>query len=197
MLPYPWDARPELLQREGYTSIWGLRPPCCCSGHIVALTGHYLFQSEAVVIFCVIGFLASVGLLCALWRRYFAEVSVGVVAGRRARARLGDGAPVILARCQIYEVSISCGYALTMLALAAIWRRCMSRRGGAGGWRRRVWLTGWRWGRGLLCCSVRSSCWCRWSKRGVSDGGLASADGGDYSDHTHRARTDAVQFVAI
>jgi len=32
----------------------------------VALTGHYLPQKDAGVIFCVVGFLVSVGLLCAL-----------------------------------------------------------------------------------------------------------------------------------
>ena len=31
-------------------------------------------------------------------------------------------APAILGRCDVYEVAISCGYALTMLALAGIWR---------------------------------------------------------------------------
>ena len=56
----------------------------------VALTGAYLFERQAVTIFCAIGFLASVGLLCALWRRYFSEVSVWVVAAVRAGARLGD-----------------------------------------------------------------------------------------------------------
>ena len=30
--------------------------------------------------------------------------------------------PFLLARCEIYEVSISCGYAFVMLALAAIWK---------------------------------------------------------------------------
>jgi tetratricopeptide (TPR) repeat protein len=35
---------------------------------------------------------------------------------------LANFAPVILGRCQVYEVPISCGYALTMLALAAVWK---------------------------------------------------------------------------
>jgi hypothetical protein len=45
----------------------------------VALTGHYLLDQDAAVFFFSLGFLASTGLLWAAWRRYFAEVNVGVV----------------------------------------------------------------------------------------------------------------------
>jgi tetratricopeptide (TPR) repeat protein len=34
---------------------------------------------------------------------------------------LATGVPVILSRCDVYEVATSCGYMLTMLALVAIW----------------------------------------------------------------------------
>ncbi len=97
----------------------------------VALTGHYLFHREAVPIFCAIGFLASVGLLCALWRRYFSRVNVWVVAACALALGLATGVPALLARAEVYEVAIACGYMLTMLALGAIWcalhnpeRRC-------------------------------------------------------------------------
>ena len=68
---------------------FGVTPAVVLFWPYVALTGHYLSQKDAAVIFCVVGFLASVGLLCALWRRYFAEVSVGGGGGRHARARFG------------------------------------------------------------------------------------------------------------
>jgi hypothetical protein len=45
----------------------------------VVLTGHYVSHREAAVILRAIGFLASVGVPCALWRRYVSEVSVWVV----------------------------------------------------------------------------------------------------------------------
>jgi tetratricopeptide (TPR) repeat protein len=97
----------------------------------VALTGHYLFHRQAVAIFCAMGFLASVGLLRGLWRRYFSEVSVGVVAACALALGLATGVPVMLSRCDVYEVPSSCGYMLTMLTLGAIWcalheseRRC-------------------------------------------------------------------------
>jgi hypothetical protein len=101
---------------------FGVTPAMVLFWPYVALTGHYLSQKDGGVIFCVVGFLASVGLLCALWRRYFAEVSVAVAAAGTLALGLATFTPLLLARCDVYEVSICCGYALTMLALAAIWR---------------------------------------------------------------------------
>ena len=109
----------------------GVTPALILFWPFVALTGNYLLHRQAVEIFCTIGFLTSVGLLLALWRRYFAEVSVGVVAACALALGLATGMPVLLSRSDVYEVPISCGHMLTMLALAAIWcslhepeRRC-------------------------------------------------------------------------
>jgi tetratricopeptide (TPR) repeat protein len=100
---------------------WGITPALILFWPYVALTGHYLFHREAVAIFCAIGFLASVGLLHALWRRYFAEVSVWVVAACALALGLATGVPVMLSWSGVCEVAVSCGYMLTMLALVAIW----------------------------------------------------------------------------
>jgi tetratricopeptide (TPR) repeat protein len=100
---------------------FGVTPAMVLFWPYVALTGQYLLQRDAVVIFCLVGFLASVGLLCALWRRYFAEVNVAVVAVGGLALGLATGVPVMLARSDVYEVAISCGYMLTMLTLGAIW----------------------------------------------------------------------------
>jgi tetratricopeptide (TPR) repeat protein len=111
---------------------FGVTPALVLFWPYVALTGRYLLHKDAGVIFCVVGFLVSVGLLCALWRRYFAEVSIAVVATGMLALGLATGTPSLLARCDIWEVAVSCGYMLTMLALAAIWcalhkpeRRCL------------------------------------------------------------------------
>jgi tetratricopeptide (TPR) repeat protein len=101
---------------------WGATPALLLFWPYVALTGRYLFHRQAVAIFCTIGFLASVSLLRALWRRYFAEVSVGVVAAGALALGLATLVPVLMSASDVYEVPISCGYMLTMLALAAIWR---------------------------------------------------------------------------
>jgi hypothetical protein len=99
----------------------GVTPALILFWPFVTLTGHYLLHRQAVEIFCMIGFLTSVGLLHALWRRYFAEVRVGVVAACALALGLATGVPVLLSRSDVYEVPISCGYMLTMLTLAAIW----------------------------------------------------------------------------
>ncbi len=125
----PYDPAANILYRHLDLSYYkgkfylyfGVTPVLILFWPYVALTGDYLFHRQAVAIFCVIGFLASVGLLHALWRRYFAEVSVGVVAACALALGLATGVPVLLSQCDVYEVAISCGYMLTMLALAAIW----------------------------------------------------------------------------
>jgi tetratricopeptide (TPR) repeat protein len=100
---------------------FGVTPALILFWPFVALTGHYLVNRLAVTIFCAVGFLASVGLLCALWRRYFSEVSVWVAAACVLALGLATGVPALLPPSDIYQVAISCGYMLTMLALGAVW----------------------------------------------------------------------------
>jgi tetratricopeptide (TPR) repeat protein len=119
---YGWEAGDLSYYKGKLYLYFGVTPAVVLFWPYAALTGHYLQQKDAVVIFCVIGFLASVGLLCALWRRYFAEVSVWVVAAGALALGLAASTPFFLVQCKVNEVPISCGYALTMLALAAIWR---------------------------------------------------------------------------
>ena len=85
------------------------------------MTGHYLLHKDAGVIFFSVGFLASASLLYALWRRYFAELSLGTVVAGALALGLASFAPAVLARCDVYEVAISAGYAFAMLALVGIW----------------------------------------------------------------------------
>ncbi len=101
---------------------WGVTPALILFWPFVALTGRYLFENQSVAVFCAMGFLANAGLLRGLWRRYFSEVSIWVVVACVLALGLATGLPVILARSQVYEVPVSCGYMLTMLALAAVWR---------------------------------------------------------------------------
>jgi tetratricopeptide (TPR) repeat protein len=114
---------------------FGVTPALLLFWPYVSLTGHYLFHRQAVAIFCVVGYLASVGVVCALWRRYFPEVSVWVTAAGALALGLASLVPVLLSRCSVYEVPISCGYMLMMLALGAIWRALHEPR------RRGRWVT--------------------------------------------------------
>jgi hypothetical protein len=145
----PYDPSANALYRSGTYRLldlsyykgrlflyFGVTPALIVFWPFVALTGHYLFHKQAAMIFCVLGFLVSVGLLCALWRRYFAELSVVVVAACTLALGLTTGVPIMLSRSDVYEVSVSCGYAFTMLALAAIWKALHQLE------RRNWWLAG-------------------------------------------------------
>jgi len=103
---------------------FGVTPALVLFWPYAALTGHYLWHKDAVVVFCAIGFLASVGLLCLVWRRYFPEIGLAVAAAGTLALGLAGFTPIILPRAEIYEVAISCGYALVMLTLLALWEAC-------------------------------------------------------------------------
>jgi tetratricopeptide (TPR) repeat protein len=88
-----------------------------------SLTGHYLSDRAAIIIFCSLGILAAAGLLDALRWRYFSKQGVWAVAlgilslGLAIGALLGERAET-----EVYEVAASCGFAFAMLALAALWQ---------------------------------------------------------------------------
>ena len=99
----------------------GVTPALILFWPYTALTGAYLSHQQAVTIFCVIGFLAGVGLLRAVWRRCFAEVSVGVVMACTVALGLATGVLAQLTQASFYQVARTCGYMLTILALGGIW----------------------------------------------------------------------------
>jgi tetratricopeptide (TPR) repeat protein len=101
---------------------FGVTPALVLLWPYVALTGHYLSDKAAVVIFFALGFLAAAGLLRAIWRRYFPEVSIWVAMLGIFTLGLALGTQkVITLWCNVYEIAIVCGFAFTMLALAALW----------------------------------------------------------------------------
>ncbi|HSY53878.1 MAG TPA: hypothetical protein VK785_05490, partial [Opitutaceae bacterium] len=117
-LANPYDPAANLSYREGNqfhdTSYYkgklylyfGITPALVLFWPYAALTGHYLFHKQAVAIFCAMGFLASVALLCALRRRYFPEVGGGVMAACALALGLATCVPVMLQRPDVYEVPI-------------------------------------------------------------------------------------------
>ncbi|MGA2280317.1 MAG: tetratricopeptide repeat protein [Verrucomicrobiota bacterium] len=122
---YIWDDSYPLLDlsyyREKLYLYFGVTPALVLFWPYAALTGHYLLHKDAVVIFYSLGFLVAAGLLRAVWRRYFPEASVWVAAVGILTLGLATGTLEVLSRCDVYEVAMSCGFAFTMLALAAIW----------------------------------------------------------------------------
>jgi tetratricopeptide (TPR) repeat protein len=124
----------ELSYYKGRLYLYfGVTPALVVFWPCAALTGHYLSHKDAVLFFFSVGFLAGAGLLRAMWRRYFQETSLGVVAAGTLAFGLANFAPIVLGRCDVYEVAISCGHALTLLALAGVWGALQDAR------------HGWRW----------------------------------------------------
>jgi tetratricopeptide (TPR) repeat protein len=122
----PYRTPPTLADdlsfyRGKFYLYFGVTPALLLFWPWAALTGRYLPHWAAAAIFCSIGFLAGAGLLRALGRRYFPELSAWAAAAGALALGLAASAPILLQRAEVYEVSISCSYALTMLALGAIW----------------------------------------------------------------------------
>ena len=74
----PYRSAPYFLNDLSYYKgrlyvYFGVTPALLLFWPVAALTGHYLFPQQAALIFCAVGFLVSVGLLRALWRRYAAS----------------------------------------------------------------------------------------------------------------------------
>ena len=100
---------------------FGVTPALLLFWPWTALTGHYLFHRYAVAVFCAVGFLAGAAMVRALWRRYFPEVGGAVVMAGVLALGLASGVPILQQRAEFWEVAVSCGYALIMLALGAVW----------------------------------------------------------------------------
>jgi len=116
------DGLNDLSYYKGRLYLYfGVTPALMFFWPFVALTGHYLSQRLVVLICCSVGFLASMSVLVGAWRRYFPDVRVWVVAAGALALGWAMVVPVMLPRSDVYEVAISCGYMLTMLAVGAIW----------------------------------------------------------------------------
>jgi len=118
----PWGVIDLSYYRGHLYAYFGVTPAVLLFWPYRMLTGGFLHQAHAVLLFCILGYALSVGLGVAVWRRYFPEV--GRSAGVVLSLLLGSVTtlPVFLVRPGLYEVSISCAFALVMLCLAALWK---------------------------------------------------------------------------
>jgi hypothetical protein len=123
------DYRDLLTHRLHDTSFYqgklylyfGVTPALLLFWPWAALTGHYLFHWEATAIFCAIGFLINLVLLCDIKLRYFQDTPRWVLIPLVLALGLASGIPTLVARPDIWEVAVSCAYMLRSLILAAIW----------------------------------------------------------------------------
>jgi tetratricopeptide (TPR) repeat protein len=126
---YLWNTRDpssgllDLSYYQGKLYLYfGVTPALVLFWPYSVLTSHYLSDRTAVVIFYALGFLAAAGLLHAVWRRYFPEVSIWVgTVGILTLGWITGTLEVLSLWLDVNEVAISCGFAFTMLALAALW----------------------------------------------------------------------------
>ena len=118
----PYQLNDLSYFRGRFYLYFGVTPALLAFWPWFAVTGQDLPHKYAAAFFCSAGFLAAAGLLRALWRRYFPEVSGWVVAAGALALGLGTTVVVMLQRPGVSEVPIGCAYAFLMLALAALWR---------------------------------------------------------------------------
>ncbi len=118
----PWNLIDLSYYKGHLYAYFGVTPAVILFWPYRALTGTPLHQARAVLAFSILGYGVALALAVAAWRRYFPEV--GAAAGVALALILGSVTtlPVFLVRPGLYEVSISCAFALVMLCLAALWR---------------------------------------------------------------------------
>lgn len=117
----PWNVT-DLSYYHGHLyAYFGVTPAIVLFWPIHAVTGRWLHQAIAVLIFCIVGYVASVCLGIAAWRRYFPQSPPWAAAAMALILGTVTTLPVFLARPGLFEVSIGCGFSFAMLALAALW----------------------------------------------------------------------------
>ncbi|HEV2330998.1 MAG TPA: tetratricopeptide repeat protein [Verrucomicrobiae bacterium] len=120
--PYIADVGDMSYYKGKLYLYYGVTPALVLYWPYLALTGHYLQDAWAALIFCSIGYLAGACLLYGVWRRYFPRINMWVglagifIFGLLIAARESEWVGI-----RIYEVALSGGFAFSMLALAAIW----------------------------------------------------------------------------
>jgi len=119
--PYIADVGDMSYYKGKLYLYYGVTPALVLYWPYVAVTGHYLQDAWAALIFCSVGYLAGACLLYGIWRRYFSRINMWVglagifIFGLLIAARESEWVGI-----RIYEVALSGGFAFSMLALAAI-----------------------------------------------------------------------------
>jgi hypothetical protein len=124
----PYRLHDASFYHDRYYLYFGVTPAVVFFWPIRALTGRYATETQAMLLFCTVGYLASLGLLAAARRRYFPAVGPAALLGGAIALGLVTMVPAMLRRTAIYEVPIACAYAGAMLTAAALWGALHSSR---------------------------------------------------------------------
>ena len=107
---------------------YGVTPVLVLLWPYTLLTGHYLSDKYAVLVFFTLGFWLAATLLRNVRRRYFPEASNGLL---MAALFMSGLAIALTLWCNTNEVALTCGFAFTMLALTGIWQAMHDSKRGA------------------------------------------------------------------
>jgi hypothetical protein len=104
-----------------YYIYYGVAPALILFWPYVAITGSYLAQKYAVVVFCSMGFLLGAALVWQVRRRCFPRTGSGTLYAMVLAMGSVDCTFFLVRRPEMYEVSTSCAFAMVMAALVAVW----------------------------------------------------------------------------
>lgn len=113
--------------RGRYFMYFGVTPALTLFLPFKLLTGSFLAERAASLVFSWIGLVTTAGLVVAVRRRYFPEASTGWLVSAVLVAGLVTMVPAMLRRPSVWEVPISGAYAFFMLAMAALYQVVHSR----------------------------------------------------------------------
>ena len=103
------------LFRGKYYLYWG--PPPALALVPLKLAGVTLGDQDLTFTFVCVMFLAEVGILFRLWKRFFANQPIWILMMGVAVVGLGTPMPFFLARAAVYEAAVSCGAAFLLTGL--------------------------------------------------------------------------------
>lgn len=112
---------------------FGITPTLILFWPVTALSGHLVSHATAVLVFVSIGFLAYTAFLVACWRRYFSDVPFVVSLLGVTALGLLSTVPFLLQRPAIWEVPVSCAFAMSGVTLLLLWR-ALHNESHAAGW---------------------------------------------------------------
>lgn len=118
----PTLAEDASLYHGRFYLYFGVAPAVLLFWPFRVLTGHYLLHRTAAFLFTAVGVLCASLVLRDLRRRYFPHAGAVALAAGILAIGLGSGFPILLARSDVYEVAVTCAYALVTAGLYCIWR---------------------------------------------------------------------------
>lgn len=118
----PYRLHDATYYKGKYYLYFGPTPALVLFWPYVAITGEYLWHRQAVAIFGSAAFLISVGLLCAIRRRYFPRAGAWAMFFAVIGLGFANTIPIVLRRPDVWEVPITCSAMFVLLALVALWR---------------------------------------------------------------------------